>query len=100
MRHHYIVAYDICDPVRLRKVHRIVRDFGDGLQLSVFACQLTAIDRAVLEGRLLDVINQREDQVLFVKLGQVRENEAEDGPPRCNTLGRKLTPGFVRVVVC
>lgn len=100
MRDHYIVSYDISDPSRLRRVHRTMRDFGDALQLSVFACQLTRKDLATLEARLLDVIHQRQDQVLIVKLG--RATTAQDDariPPRCRTLGRKLTPGLVRVVV-
>ncbi|PCC74657.1 CRISPR-associated protein Cas2 [Nannocystis exedens] len=97
MRSHYIVSYDIADPSRLRRVHRTLRDFGDGIQLSVFACQLTDRDRAVLECRLLEILNQREDQVLFIKLGQVAEDG--DAPPRCSVLGRRLTPGFVRALV-
>lgn len=97
MRDHYIVSYDISDPVRLRRVHRTVRDFGDALQLSVFACQLSAKDLAVLEARLLDVIDQRKDQVLVVKLGRAQESDV--APPRCQTLGRKLTPGVVRTVI-
>lgn len=97
MRSHYIVSYDIADPTRLRRVYKTVRDFGDGIQLSVFACQLTDMDRASLESRLLDIINQREDQVLFVKLGPVADDG--DTPPRCEVLGRKLSPGNVRVLV-
>ncbi|MFO0762685.1 MAG: CRISPR-associated endonuclease Cas2, partial [Byssovorax sp.] len=36
MRHTYVVAYDVCDPKRLRQVHKTMRGFGDALQLSVF----------------------------------------------------------------
>lgn len=97
MRDHYIVSYDISDPTRLRRVHRTVRDFGDALQLSVFACQLSPKDLAVLESRLLDVIDQRHDQVLVLKLGRAQDGDVT--PPRCHTLGRKLTPGMVRVVI-
>lgn len=97
MRDHYIVSYDISDPQRLRRVHRTVRDFGDALQLSVFSCQLSAKDLAVLESRLLAEIDHRQDQVMIVKLGRVQDNQKL--PPRCHTLGRKLTPGFVRVIV-
>jgi len=97
MRFHYIVSYDIADPTRLRRVHKAVRDYGDGIQLSVFACQISERDRATLECRLLDIINQREDQVIFIKLGLVAEGE--DGPPRCTVLGRKLDPGKTRVLV-
>jgi CRISPR-associated protein Cas2 len=97
MRSHFIVSYDIADPVRLRRVHKVVRDFGDGIQLSVYACQLTERDRATLESKLLEIIHQREDQILFVRLGPVVDND--DTPPRCNVLGRKLEPGRVRVLL-
>lgn len=97
MRCYYLVSYDICDPARLRRIHRILRDFGDGIQLSVFLCQLTDLDRATLERRLLEVLNQRQDQVLFVKLGAVEGPPTT--PPRVEVLGRALTPGFVRTVI-
>ena len=97
MRSHYIVSYDISDPTRLRRVYKTMRDFGDGIQFSVFACQLSDRDRATLECRLLDIINQREDQIIFVKLGPVVDDG--DVPPRCEVLGRRLTPGNVRVLV-
>lgn len=99
MRHRYIVSYDISDPKRLRRVHHIVRDFGDALQLSVFACELSRKDLAVLEARLLDAIHQRQDQVLIVDLGRVRGDAGERPLPGAHTLGRELTPGFVRVLV-
>jgi CRISPR-associated protein Cas2 len=38
MRHRYIVAYDIRDEVRLRRVHDVVRGYGIRLQYSVFLC--------------------------------------------------------------
>ena len=63
----------------------------------MFACQLTDRDRAVLESKLLDILNQREDQVIFIKLGLVAE--FDDIPPRCKVLGRKLDPRKVRVLV-
>jgi CRISPR-associated protein Cas2 len=94
MRRHYLVSYDISDPVRLRRVHRVVRDFGDGVQLSVFTCQLSRKDLAVLEARLLDVIDQRRDQVIVLDLGQALESD--DAPDGLRTLGRPLTPGIVR----
>ena len=97
MRSHYLVCYDICDPVRLRRVHKTMRDYGEGIQLSVFLCQLTDSDRAQLERRLLDVIQQREDQVLFVKLGPA--DGQHDQPPRCDVIGRNRMQGVARVIV-
>ena len=64
----YLVAYDICDPKRLRKVAKTCEDFGFRRQYSVFVCRLTAVDLVRLKGRLYDVINLQEDQVLFIPL--------------------------------
>lgn len=97
MRSYYLVSYDIAEPRRLRRVFKTMRDFGDGIQLSVFLCQLTELDRATLERRLLETINQRQDQIIFVKLGAVEGPPT--APPRCEVLGRPLTPGFVRTIV-
>ena len=98
-RHHYIVTYDISDTTRLRRVHRTMRDFGDGIQLSVFWCQLSAKDKAELIARLGKIIKGREDQLLFVRLGPVSTGEEANLPDRCEALGRPLTPGFVRTVI-
>jgi len=64
----YIVAYDICAPKRLRKVAQTCEDFGFRRQYSVFLCRLTAADLVRLKGRLYDIIDLREDQVLFIPL--------------------------------
>jgi CRISPR-associated protein Cas2 len=64
----YLVAYDICDPKRLRKVAKICEDFGMRRQYSVFFCRLAAVDLVRLKSRLYDVINLDQDQVLFIPL--------------------------------
>ncbi len=69
MRNSYIVAYDICDDKRLRKVFQVMRGFGDHLQYSVFECQLTPADVVRLRGELNKIIHHDEDQVLFIDLG-------------------------------
>ena len=69
MRNSYLICYDICDDKRLRRVFKTMRAWGDHLQFSVFECQLTASDFARMRGELHDIINQKEDQVLFVMLG-------------------------------
>ncbi len=69
MRNTYLVCYDICDDRRLRAVFKLMRDFGDHLQYSVFECQFTARDLIECQHLLSEVIDHREDQVLFVNLG-------------------------------
>lgn len=79
MRSNYVLSYDISDPGRWRRVHRIALDFGDPLQYSVFLCELGDRDRAVMEGRLREAMSEREDQVLLIRIrftediGQVME---------------------------
>lgn len=69
MRTTYLIAYDICDDKRLRKVFQTMRNFGDHLQYSVFECQLTPTDLARCRAELDVIIHHDEDQVLFVNLG-------------------------------
>ena len=64
----FLVAYDISDPKRLRKVARTCEDFGLRRQYSVFICRITALDLVKLKSRLYDIINLDEDQVLFIPL--------------------------------
>ncbi len=64
----YLVAYDIADAKRLRKVARACEDFGLRRQFSVFFCRLSTTDLIRLRSRLYDVIDLDKDQVLFVPL--------------------------------
>ncbi len=64
----YLVAYDICDPKRLRKVARACEDFGLRRQYSVFLCRLTPLSLVKLKTRLYDIIDLDRDQVLFIPL--------------------------------
>ncbi|NOY90993.1 MAG: CRISPR-associated endonuclease Cas2 [Deltaproteobacteria bacterium] len=68
-RQAYIVSYDVCDPKRLRKVFRVLRGYGDHLQLSVFRCELDKRERVEMVERLTGAIHHGEDQVLVIDLG-------------------------------
>jgi len=69
MRQTFIVSYDIADPKRLRRVYRLMRGWGDHIQLSVFRCELNARELVELRSNLVRVIHHTEDQVLFVDVG-------------------------------
>ena len=64
----YLVAYDISDPKRLRRVAKVCEDFGLRKQFSVFFCRLAPVDLVRLKSRLYDVIDLDQDQVLFIPL--------------------------------
>ena len=79
----FIVAYDISDRRRWRRVLTIVEGYGDRLQLSVFQCRLSARRRIEMATRLEEVIRKDQDSVLFLDLGP-----ADKVTPRVETLGR------------
>lgn len=87
MRQAYVVSYDISDPKRLRSVFKLMRGFGDHIQLSVFRCELNPSELVELRARLGDVIHHGEDQVLFVDLGPA----AGRGSSCITSLGRAYT---------
>ena len=64
----WLVAYDIADPKRLRKVATACEDYGVRRQYSVFLCRLSATDFVRLRSRLYDLIDLQADQVLFIPL--------------------------------
>ena len=75
----------------------MVRDFGDPVQYSIFACRLTHQERAELERRLLEIIDAGCDQVMLVDLGAVAIGDA--AVPGSRVLGKPRMPDLVGVVV-
>lgn len=69
MRLLYIVAYDVRDDRRLRRVFRLMRGCGDHLQYSVFRCELSDRERVELMTKLANVLKPTEDQALLFPLG-------------------------------
>lgn len=66
----YLVAYDVRDPRRLRRVHQVAKDYGYPLQYSLFCCDLTKVELLSLKGDLLAEANLREDSIAIFDLGQ------------------------------
>ena len=72
MRRRYLVAYDIRDPKRLRRVFETCKAYGDHLQYSVFLCDLDGMEKPMLLEDLGDIINHDEDDVVLVDLGEAQ----------------------------
>jgi CRISPR-associated protein Cas2 len=68
-RRRYLVTYDVAHDRRRDRTHRILLDFGDWVQFSVFLCELDERERVRLRGRLDEVIDHRADQILSLDLG-------------------------------
>jgi CRISPR-associated protein Cas2 len=88
MRQAYIVSYDVCDPKRLRKVFKIMRGYGEHLQLSVFRCELNDRELVELKAKLTEVIHDNLDQVLFIDMGPA-EGRAREA---IRSLGKAYNP--------
>ncbi len=95
MRTLYIVAYDISNPKRLRQTFKLMRGFGDHLQLSVFRCELSEMERVQMIAELGQVIHHRDDQILIAPLGPPTGHNARS----IATLGRALTHSRHHVIV-
>ena len=96
MRQSYIVSYDVSDPKRLRKVFRTMRGYGDPLQLSVFQCELSGRELVELRKDLGQIIDHKEDQVLFIDIGPADGR----GQGAIRSLGRAYAyAGRIAVVV-
>ena len=68
-RRRYLIAYDIADPVRLRRVCTLMEGHGERLQYSVFLCDLSLAERAELEEAVVRIMNLAHDSVVQIDLG-------------------------------
>lgn len=92
MRASYLVCYDIGDPKRWRKIHKLMLAYGEPLQLSVFLCRLSPVEFEEMLGRVLAELHRTEDALAVADLGP--QDTAE-----VRTFGRVQLQGMKRVVV-
>ncbi|OAQ20753.1 CRISPR-associated endonuclease Cas2 [Thermosulfurimonas dismutans] len=65
---YYLVCYDIADEKRLRKVARVMEDFGIRVLYSVFECRLTPEEFVVMRQAVEGIIDALEDKVRYYRL--------------------------------
>lgn len=95
MRQAYVITYDVSDDKRLRKVYRVMKGYGEHIQLSVFRCELDARELVELRVRLSREIHHLEDQVLFIDMGPADGR----GLDSIASLGRPWIPPDRRPIV-
>lgn len=85
---HHLVIYDIADPKCLRRVARLMEDFGVRLQDSVFDCWLSPSQLARLQAKMLPLIHLGEDSVRYIPLcardHSARQLQQQPNLPRPN----------------
>lgn len=80
----YIVCYDIPQDKRRLKVARQLEGAGQRVQRSVFECHLSERQWKVLRGRLLKLLDEREDSLRVYRLERAGLAQVEmygAGPP-------------------
>jgi CRISPR-associated protein Cas2 len=80
----YIVTYDIGDARRWRAVFKVMRGYGEWVQLSVFQCRLSPRRHAEMIATLDQIIHHTDDHVLVIDIGV-----AERVEPKVVSLGRR-----------
>lgn len=70
-----LVAYDVSTETakgrrRLRRVAKACQNFGQRVQKSVFECKVDAASYEILEKRLLDEIDEDEDNLRLYRLNE------------------------------
>lgn len=92
--HAYVVAYDISNPGRWRRVFKTMKSYGRWLQLSVFHCRLDGGRRIEMAAALDRLIDSETDHVIILDLGP-----AEDVELMVESLGKRFEPIERRAVV-
>lgn len=64
----WLIAYDICHPRRLARVHRYIQTVAAPAQYSLYVASETALGIRRIRDELADRINPREDDVRIYKL--------------------------------
>src|SRR5947207_11585688 len=84
----YVIAYDIPDDRRRTKVHQILLGFGKWTQYSLFECFLSGKELVLLQAKLAEHLEAREDSVRFYPLCAtcVQKVETIGGPPPAEEL--------------
>lgn len=66
-KHWYVICYDIRDPKRWRKAYKLLKGYGEGVQLSIFRCWLSQRDREKLRWELEQIL-EPEDSLFLIGL--------------------------------
>lgn len=89
----YVVAYDIPDNRRRKKVADLLEGYGTRVQYSVFECFLSGVKFKELKKRLKKIFNLSEDSLRFYPLSghTLSQVEVWGNPP--------LTKSFDSIIV-
>ncbi len=70
-RNRYLIAYDIQDDKRLRRVINLMKGTGTRLQYSLFLCDLSQRELILWEQSILQIMSTDADSVIYIDLGKI-----------------------------
>ncbi|GAB3260463.1 CRISPR-associated endonuclease Cas2 [Kineosporia babensis] len=70
-RRRHLIAYDIRDPTRLRRVAKTMEEYGERLQYSVFVCDLSRTELIHCRAAVEEQMHLTEDSVIIVDIGSL-----------------------------
>lgn len=85
----WLIAYDISEPRRLRRVHRFLVRHAVPVQYSVFATRASPIKLGEIRAGLAEIIDAREDDVRIYPIPE---------PADLAVYGRKALPEGLRII--
>jgi CRISPR-associated protein Cas2 len=91
-RHLYLLAYDVSDPKRLRKVHKTLTAWGKPVQYSVFRVRSSSRELERLRFELTKLL-EPDDRLLVIRL-------CEGCASRVSVRGKDLAPFETDVPAC
>lgn len=63
-----LIAYDVSDPRRLKKVATVCEEFGTRVQYSLFECHLKESELVTMWDQLMELIDPEEDRIVAYRL--------------------------------
>jgi CRISPR-associated protein Cas2 len=70
-RRRYLSCYDIREPKRLRRIHKLMKTYGYALQYSIFVCDLEGMERIRMVSEARTIMNLDVDSLVVIDLGAV-----------------------------
>lgn len=69
-RRRFLIAYDIADPRRLRRVAKTMEEYGERVQYSVFICDLSRTELVHARAKVEAEMEFGADSILVIDLGE------------------------------
>ena len=95
----WLIAYDVCEPRRLARLHRFLAKRAQAVQYSVFTAELSPKERSRLEREIRQRIDPKVDDVRFYPLPegtaveQLAAGMLGEGVFRLGGLAQRLVTG-------